>query len=44
MRNPREMRFHLAPGRWFLLGFALLLLGFLVALFLEPGSVGRGGR
>jgi hypothetical protein len=30
--------------QWFLLVFALLLLAFVVALLVEPGSVGRGGR
>jgi hypothetical protein len=30
--------------QWFLLVFALLSLAFVVALLVEPGSVGRGGR
>ena len=30
--------------RWFLIGFVLLMLAFVALLFLEPGSVGRGGR
>jgi hypothetical protein len=30
--------------QWLRLILALLLIGFLVALVLEPGSVGRGGR
>lgn len=32
------------PDRWILLGFAVLLLAFLIALVLQPGAVGRGGR
>lgn len=30
--------------RWFILGFALLILAFLVALLVLPSGVGRGGR
>jgi hypothetical protein len=33
-----------APAGWFLLGFALLLLAFLLALLIQPSAVGRGGR
>ena len=29
---------------WFLAGLLLLLVLFAAALFVEPGSVGRGGR
>ena len=29
---------------WLRLVLVLLLIGFLVALLIEPGSVGRGGR
>jgi len=31
------------PGRWFLVLFTLLLLGFAIALLYQP-AVGRGGR
>lgn len=34
----------ITPEQWFGLLFSLLLLGFFLALLLEPGSVGRGGR
>jgi hypothetical protein len=30
--------------QWFFVGFVLLLILFAIALFVEPGSVGRGGR
>jgi hypothetical protein len=30
--------------RWFVIGFVLVLALFLLALVLEPGAVGRGGR
>jgi hypothetical protein len=33
-----------AADRWFLVGFVLVLLLFLVMLVILPGSVGRGGR
>jgi hypothetical protein len=33
-----------SPDRWFLLGFALLFLLFLIILVVQPSSVGRGGR
>jgi threonine/homoserine/homoserine lactone efflux protein len=50
------MRFAVLPTRlarrltgmrteqWLRLVLALLLIGFLVVLLIEPGSVGRGGR
>jgi hypothetical protein len=34
----------LAPESWLLLLLGVLLLTFLAALIVEPGSVGRGGR
>jgi hypothetical protein len=33
-----------SPDLWFLLGFALLFLLFLIILVVQPSSVGRGGR
>ncbi len=33
-----------AADRWFLVGFVLVLLLFVVMLVILPGSVGRGGR
>jgi hypothetical protein len=32
------------PDQWFLVGFVLLLVAFLVVLLVQPSSVGRGGR
>jgi hypothetical protein len=40
---PRR-RWSVTPDQWFFLGFALLILGFLMVLVLQPGAVGRGGR
>lgn len=34
----------LTPEQWFFLGFTLLIAAFLMVLFLQPNSVGRGGR
>ena len=34
----------LSPEAWFFLGFTLLIVAFLVVLFFQPSSVGRGGR
>jgi hypothetical protein len=32
------------PDEWFLVGFVLLLMLFLIVLLVQPSSVGRGGR
>lgn len=32
------------PDQWFLVGFVLMLMVFLVVLLTQPSSVGRGGR
>ena len=39
----RRQASRVTPGRWFLALFAVLLLGFAVALLFQP-AIGRGGR
>lgn len=43
VRRKRLIR-DVVTDRWFLIGFLLLLLLFVVMLVVLPGSVGRGGR
>jgi hypothetical protein len=34
----------MTPDPWFFVGFALLLLAFMLVLMFQANSVGRGGR